>query len=167
MVPAPGRSHVGAARFHAFHRASSPARPQSSRAGVEFQHTLSCEGPSSASVRFIIEAGLAGDYISAYCGRERSIRAQLADAGGHTVTRVAGAKLFSALDPRGLAIYALDLVVVGITYFGLANVSLTVGSFECDPALGARRSRLRGGPLARYSRVAGDFRSSLCGGRAD
>jgi PAS domain S-box-containing protein len=36
----------------------------------------------------------------------------------------------SALDPRGLAIYALDLVVVGITYFGLANVSLTVASIH-------------------------------------
>ena len=44
------------------------------------------------------------------------------------MTRVAGAKLLSALDPRGLAIYALDLVVVGITYFGLANVSLTVAA---------------------------------------
>ena len=31
---------------------------------------------------FIINVGLAGDYISAYCGRERRIRAQLADAGG-------------------------------------------------------------------------------------
>jgi len=38
--------------------------------------------------------------------------------------------LLSALDPRGLAIYALELVVVGITYFGLANVSLTVASIH-------------------------------------
>ena len=46
------------------------------------------------------------------------------------MTRVAGANLLSALDPRGLAIYALDLVVVGITYFGLANVSLTVAAIH-------------------------------------
>ena len=43
---------------------------------------LSPRGPSSAAVTVIINAGLAGDYVSAYCGRERRIKAQLADAGG-------------------------------------------------------------------------------------
>jgi hypothetical protein len=46
------------------------------------------------------------------------------------VTRLSGAKFFPALDPRGLAAYLLDLVVVGVTYFGLAHISLTVASIH-------------------------------------
>jgi integral membrane sensor domain MASE1 len=48
------------------------------------------------------------------------------------VTRLAGKRFFSALGLRGLAIYALDLVVVGVTYFGLANFSLTVASIHSN-----------------------------------
>jgi len=46
------------------------------------------------------------------------------------VTRLSGAKFFPTLDPRGLAIYALALTVVAATYFGLANLSLTVASIH-------------------------------------
>jgi PAS domain S-box-containing protein len=47
---------------------------------------------------------------------------------GHTVANVPRAKLLPALDLRGLATYALELVIVGLIYFGLADVSLGVAS---------------------------------------
>ena len=46
------------------------------------------------------------------------------------MTRLSGAKSFPTLDPRGLAIYALALIVVAAAYFGLANLSLMVASIH-------------------------------------
>jgi len=79
---------------------------------------------------FIINVGLAGDYISAYLRERTQDQSAVGGCGGHTVTRLTGAKFFTALDPRGLVIYALDLMVVGIAYFGLAYISLTVVSIH-------------------------------------
>ena len=46
------------------------------------------------------------------------------------MTRLSGARFLSTLDPRGLAKYGLDLVVVGAAYFVLANVSLILASIH-------------------------------------
>ena len=46
------------------------------------------------------------------------------------MTRLSGAKFLPTLDPRGLAIYALDLMVVGVAYFGVAYISLMVASIH-------------------------------------
>jgi PAS domain S-box-containing protein len=43
-----------------------------------------------------------------------------------------GARFFSALGPRGVAKYALDLGIVGAAYFALANVSLTLASIHSN-----------------------------------
>src|SRR5258707_12625325 len=100
---------------------------------------------------FIINAGLAGDYISAYLRERTQDQSAVGGCGGHTGTRLTGAKFFTALDPRGLAIYALDLMVVGIAYFGLPYISLTVASIysgvlpSCAPSgLGSAAFVLRG-----------------------
>ncbi len=46
------------------------------------------------------------------------------------MTGFLGRKFLTTLDPRGLAIYAFDLVIVGTAYYVLANVGLTLAAIH-------------------------------------
>ena len=61
---------------------------------------------------------------------EEGTHDQGAVSGGHTVTGFLGRKFLTTLDPRGLAIYAFDLVIVGTAYYVLANVGLTLAAIH-------------------------------------
>ena len=81
------------------------------------------------------------------------------------MTRFPGLRLESlaALKPRGLATYALELVVVGAAYFVLSKVFLALDPIYPGgvPDLAAHRIRLGRRSSARLPRLAGDFRGRL------
>src|SRR5262245_63157696 len=68
----------------------------------------------------------------AHCGQGTWDRARAVNAVGHAVARFAGARLDSvaALGLRGLATYALELIVVGGLYFALAKLGTALASLH-------------------------------------
>ena len=80
------------------------------------------------------------------------------------MTRFSGPKFATALQPRGVAKYAVELLIVGAAYFAPGEASAS--TLACDlldrrPDLAACRSCLGRRPRARPARLAGDLRGGI------
>src|SRR5262245_47390519 len=66
------------------------------------------------------------EHTRAHCGRGPTNKG--AGERGHAGTRFSGSKFATALTPRRVAKYALELAIIGVSYFVLAKAGLTLAA---------------------------------------